>query len=43
MKFPVSFLCNLRKGTTMQANVLRRWFPRFEHLLNESGILFKTF
>ncbi|KAJ0560079.1 putative nucleic acid-binding, replication factor A [Helianthus annuus] len=23
------------EGTRMQANVLRRWFPKFEHLLNE--------
>ncbi|KAJ0696335.1 putative nucleic acid-binding, replication factor A [Helianthus annuus] len=28
------------EGTTMQANVLRRWFPKFEHLLNESDCYF---
>ncbi|KAJ0879381.1 putative nucleic acid-binding protein [Helianthus annuus] len=31
------------EGTTMQANVLRRWFPKFEHLLNESGNMFLPF
>ncbi|XP_076920318.1 uncharacterized protein LOC143581407 [Bidens hawaiensis] len=28
------------QGTTMQANVLRRWFPKFESLLHESDCYF---
>ncbi|KAI3805907.1 hypothetical protein L1987_21795 [Smallanthus sonchifolius] len=28
------------KGTAIQANVLKRWFPLFEHLLKDSGCYF---
>ncbi|XP_076945661.1 uncharacterized protein LOC143616827 [Bidens hawaiensis] len=38
--FSIEMIVVDEQGTTMQANVLRRWFPRFEHVLNESECYF---